>query len=171
MFVLHGALFLELKTDGVIRQRAGRIARLIWLPVTVLILLLVAYSSSQTDLFSRLNVVNVAGLVAAVLALLTAGYGIWRQRYGLAFLGTSVTILGVAALIFATLFPRVLPSSLGSAFDLTIYNASSNTYSLQVMSVVALTLVPVVLLYQGWSYWVFRKRLTEKNEGKSGFEY
>jgi len=163
LFLLHGALFLELKTEGVIRERVSRIARMLWLPVVVIVLAFVGLSASQTDLFNRLNPVNVGGVIAAVVALLVAGLGIWRKRYGLAFAGSGVTILGVAAVIFATLFPRVMPSSLGAQFDLTIYNASSSPYSLQVMSVVALTLVPIILLYQGWSYWVFRKRLTAKN--------
>jgi cytochrome d ubiquinol oxidase subunit II len=66
-------------------------------------------------------------------------------------------------LLFGTLFPRVLPSTLNAAYDLTIYNASSSQYTLQVMSVIALTLVPIVLAYQAWTYWVFRKRLTSKS--------
>jgi cytochrome d ubiquinol oxidase subunit II len=164
LFILHGALFMELKIDGVIRQRVSRVARLFWLPVTVLALAFVAFSASQTDLFSRLNVVNVLGLVAAVGGLLLAGYGIWQKRYGIGFIGSSLAILGVSGIIFGTLFPRVMPSSLGEAFDLTIYNASSSAYSLQVMSVIGLTLVPVILLYQGWSYWVFRKRVTDKTQ-------
>ncbi len=163
IFILHGALFLELKTDDLIRQRVQRVARLIWLPVVVLTLLFVALSSSNTDMFSRLNPANVGGLVIAVLALLFVGYSIWRQQYGRAFLGTGITILAVAAILFGTLFPRVMPSSLDPAFDLTIYNASSSQYTLQVMSVIALTLVPIVLAYQAWSYWVFRKRLTQKS--------
>lgn len=161
LFILHGALFLELKTDGVVRERVRRTARRFWLPVTVLALAFVAFSAFETDILSRLNVVNIAGLVIAVGALLATGYSIFQQRYGRAFLGTALTILGVVALIFGTLFPRVMPSSLG--FDLTIYNASSSAYTLQVMTVIALTLVPIVLAYQGWSYWVFRKRLTSES--------
>ncbi len=164
LFILHGALFMELKIEGVIRERVSRVARLFWLPVTVLVLAFVVFSASQTDLFSRLNVVNVAGLVVAVAGLLLSGYGIWQKRYGLGFVGSSAAILGISTTIFGTLFPRVMPSSLGAAYDLTIYNASSSPYSLQVMSVIALTMVPIVLLYQGWSYWVFRKRVTAKTQ-------
>ncbi|MBN8595577.1 MAG: cytochrome d ubiquinol oxidase subunit II [Anaerolineae bacterium] len=161
LFILHGALFLELKTDGVVQERVRRTARRFWLPVTVLAVVFVAFSAFETDILSRLNVVNIAGLVVAVGALLATGYSIFQQRYGRAFLGTGLTILGVVALIFGTLFPRVMPSSLG--FDLTIYNASSSAYTLQVMTAIALTLVPIVLAYQGWSYWVFRKRLTSES--------
>ncbi len=164
LFLLHGALFIELKSSGVIRERVRRIARRLWLPVTVIVLAFVAYTAAETDLLTRLNALNIGGLVAAVLALLLAGFGVWRGRYGLAFTGTGITIIGIAVVIFATLFPRVLPSSLDPAFDLTIYNASSSAYSLQVMSVIGLTLVPIILIYQGWSYWVFRKRLTGANK-------
>jgi len=161
LFILHGALFLELKTDGVIQQRVGQIARRFWLPVTLLAVVFVILSAFETDILQRLNVVNVLGLVIAVAALLGTGYFIFKANYGRAFLGTGLTVVGIVALIFGTLFPRVMPSTLG--FDLTIYNASSSAYTLQVMSVIALTLVPVVLLYQAWTYWVFRKRLTTES--------
>ncbi|MCC6613429.1 MAG: cytochrome d ubiquinol oxidase subunit II [Anaerolineae bacterium] len=165
LFILHGALFLELKTDGVIRERVSKIARRAWLPVTLLAVLFVVLSVFETDILEHLNVANVAGLVIAVGALLFTGYSIFQQRFGRAFFGTGLTVVGVVALIFGTLFPRVMPSTLG--FDLTIYNASSSQYTLQVMTVIALTVVPIVLAYQAWTYWVFRKRLTLK----SHFEY
>lgn len=158
LFIVHGALFLEMKTEGDIRARAARVAQLVWLPLTVLAVVFVGLSLFETDFLDRLNVVNVLGLGAAVGGLLTTGYFVFQARFGRAFLGTGLTIVGVVALIFGTLFPRVMPSTLG--FDLTIYNASSSEYTLQVMTVIALTLVPIVLAYQAWSYWVFRKRLT-----------
>jgi len=108
-------------------------------------------------------VVKVAALGLAIIALLAAITMIYRQRYGLAFIGTGITIIATVVLLFATLFPRVMPSSLGVAYDLTIYNSSSSQYTLTVMTIVALTLVPIVLAYQAWSYWVFRKRLTAES--------
>lgn len=158
LFILHGALFLEIKINGVIQQRVGKAARRLWLPVTLIAVVFVALSAFETDILQRLNVVNVLGVLIAVIALLATGYFIFQARYGRAFLGTGLTVVGVVALIFGTLFPRVMPSTLG--FDLTIYNASSSPYTLQVMTVIALTLVPLVLAYQAWTYWVFRKRLT-----------
>ncbi|MBX3061875.1 MAG: cytochrome d ubiquinol oxidase subunit II [Anaerolineae bacterium] len=160
VFTLHGGLFLELKTDGEVRQRVQRYSRLLWLPVTVIALAFVAFSAAQTDMFNRLNVLTVLGLLAAVAGLLFTGAMIFSQRYGRAFIGTAVTLVGTVMLVFWTLFPRVMPSTLGANFDLTIYNASSSQYTLGVMTVIALTLVPVVLLYQAWTYHVFRKRLT-----------
>jgi cytochrome d ubiquinol oxidase subunit II len=161
LFILHGALFLQLKTDGVIQERAERLARRFWLPVTLLAVVFVAFSAFETDILKHVNVVNVLGLVVAVAALMGTGYSIFHARYGRAFVGTGLTVVGVVALIFGTLFPRVMPSTLG--FDLTIYNASSSTYTLQVMTVIALTVVPIVLAYQVWTYWVFRKRLTTES--------
>lgn len=163
LFTLHGALFLELKTDGVIRERVQRIARLLWLPVTVIALLFVGYSYFETDMFANLNALKVVGLFAAVAGLLFTGAMIFTRHFGRAFIGTAVTLIGTITLVFSTLFPRVLPSTLGDAFDLTIYNASSSQYTLSVMTVIALTLVPIVLAYQAWTYWVFRKRLTTQS--------
>jgi cytochrome d ubiquinol oxidase subunit II len=163
LFILHGALFLELKTDGVVRQRVQQVVRTAWVPVLVLILAFVAFSATQTTMFAPLSAVKLIPLAVAVVALVVAIITILSKRYGLAFIGTSVTTVATVALVFATLFPRVLPSTLNAAYDLTIYNASSSQYTLQVMSVIALTLVPIVLAYQAWTYWVFRKRLTSKS--------
>ena len=163
LFILHGALFLALKTTDTVQNRAGQIARRMWLPVVGMAVAFLILSLFQTDILTRLNFVNIGGVLLAVAGLLIAGYAILlRKRYGLAFVNTGVAIVGVVALIFGTLFPRVMPSTLG--FDLTIYNASSSAYTLQVMSIIALTLVPVVLAYQAWSYWIFRKRLTAESK-------
>jgi cytochrome bd ubiquinol oxidase subunit II len=160
IFILYGALFLQLKTEGAVRERVERIARVAWAPVLVLVLAFVGFSAFQTDMFATLSVVKIAALLVAVVALVGAIVAILVKRYGLAFIGTGVAILGTVVLLFGTLFPRVMPSSLGAANDLTIYNASSSPYTLQVMTIVALTLVPIVLAYQAWTYWVFRKRIT-----------
>ena len=163
LFTLHGALFLELKVDGVVRERVASIARKLWLPVTILALAFVGYSALETDLFTNLTILRIVGLVAAVAGLLFTGAMIFQGRYGRAFLGTAITIIGTVTLVFWTLFPRVMPSTLGDQLDLTIYNASSSQYTLSVMTVIALTLVPIVIAYQAWTYRVFRKRLTTES--------
>lgn len=160
LFTLHGALFLSLKTDGIILERVQSMLSRLWMPVVALVLAFVGFSVLETDLFVGLNLVQGIALVTAVLALLVAGWMIAQGRVGMAFIGTGLTLAGTVAFLFGGLFPRVMPSSLGSQFDLTIYNAASSPYTLQIMSIVALIFVPIVLAYQGWSYWVFRHRVT-----------
>jgi cytochrome bd ubiquinol oxidase subunit II len=163
LFILHGGLFLSMKTEGVILERVQSFVRRLWLPVVVLVLLFVGFSLTETDLFDGFTLIQGIGLVAAVAALLSAGWMIYQQKYSYGFIGTGITIVGTVMFLFGGLFPRVMPSSLGEQFDLTIYNASSSEYTLQVMTVVALMFVPIVLLYQGWTYWVFRQRLTSES--------
>lgn len=160
LFLLHGALFLEMKTDGVLQERAARIARGLWLPVIVLALAFVAYSYFETTMFDGLNAFKILGLAGAVLGLVFAAAMIMAKRYGRAFMGTGVAAISVVVLLFATLFPNVMISSTDTAYNITLEQAASSPYTLQVMSVIALTLVPIVLAYQAWSYWVFRKRVT-----------
>jgi cytochrome d ubiquinol oxidase subunit II len=83
-----------------------------------------------------------------------------KRREGWSFIFSAATIATFVSTLFFALYPRVMPSSLGSQFDLTITNASSTDYTLKVMTVVALVMTPIVLVYQGWTYWVFRKRVS-----------
>jgi cytochrome d ubiquinol oxidase subunit II len=163
LFALHGGLFLSLKTDGPVRQRAESMVKKLWVPVVVVTVAFVGFSFIATDMFASVNPVQLVGLGVAVVALLSASFFITKRHFGRGFIGTGLTVLGVVAWLFGGLFPRVMPSSLGAEFDLTIYNAASSPYTLQVMTVVALIFVPLVLLYQGWTYYVFRERVTSES--------
>jgi cytochrome d ubiquinol oxidase subunit II len=156
---LHGALFLSLKTKGELVTRAHAAASRIWLPSVVLVFALVIASYFATDMFSRLGLNPGPVPLGAGVALLVAGWLLRRRYHGWAFAMTGLTIALSSITVAMGLYPRVMVSSLNPAWSLTIYNASSSPYTLQVMSIVALILVPIVLLYQGWSYWVFRKRI------------
>lgn len=161
LFTLHGALFLQLKADGVIRERAHSAARMFWLPVTLLAVVFVGLSFIETDIFDSPGVFTVIGVLGAVAGLLGTGYMIFIKKSEMyAFIATGITILFVVMMVFGGLYPRVMPSSIDSAYDLTIDNASSSDYTLQVMTVIALTFVPLVLAYQAWTYYIFRKRVT-----------
>ena len=159
MFLLHGAIFLSLRTEGEIQARAYRAADRIWLPAVVLVLLFVVVGYFTTDVFVRLGIDPGIAPLGAGAALLMAGWFIKHQRAGWAFLMTGLTIILSTLTIFLGLFPRVMISSLNPAWNLTIYNASSSPYTLTVMSWVGITFVPIVLLYQGWNYWIFRHRI------------
>jgi cytochrome d ubiquinol oxidase subunit II len=158
LFALHGAVYLTLRTAGPVAERAGSYARLLWLPTVVLVVCFVAGAYLFTDIFRQpLSALPFAALAA--VALLAVGGLLALGRAGWAFVATGLTIIMATVMVFAGLYPRVLISSLDPAWSLTVYNASSSPYTLSVMTTVALLFVPVVLLYQGWTYWVFRQRV------------
>jgi cytochrome d ubiquinol oxidase subunit II len=130
---------------------------------TVLVFLFVVAGYFMTDAFARLGVDPGIVPIGAGAALLTAGWFVHRGRLGWAFVFNSVTILLSTLTIFMSLYPRVMVSSLNPEWSLTIYNASSSQYTLTVMTIVALIFVPIVLAYQGWTYWVFRKRISKES--------
>jgi cytochrome d ubiquinol oxidase subunit II len=162
VFTLHGASFLALRTEGELQAQARQYARRLWWPTSLVTLAFAVYGYTQTTFF------HGAGVVPGTLPLLAmagfaASYVFIELAYdGWAFAATAFTIFTGALVAFQGLFPRVMPSSLNPAWDLTIYNASSSRLTLTVMLVVALVFVPVVLAYQAWSYWVFRKRVTRQ---------
>ncbi len=155
LFVTHGAVFLALKTRGDIRVRANRLARRLGPPTAVTAVVFLGWT--MVEVSAGAAAVALAG--AAALALL-AGLAANRvRREGWAFTGTAVAIGLVVVALFAALFPNVLPSSLDPAYSLTTANASSTPYTLRIMTWVALVFLPLVMGYQAWSYWVFRKRI------------
>ncbi len=164
MFLLHGALFLNLKTDGELRERALAATRRIGPVTTVLVFLFVFATPFLTDAYARLGVNPGVVPVAGGLTLLAAGWMVRQGRIGGAFVLTSLNIALSVVTIFMALFPRVMVSSLNPDWSLTIYNASSSRYTLGVMSIVALIFVPIVLGYQIWSYWIFRRRISVKSD-------
>ncbi len=159
LFVLHGAIFLTLRTEGEIKERAYRAADRVWLPAVGLVVLYVVVGYFVTDVFWRLGVDPGVAPLCAGGALLSVGWFVKNKHSGWAFTMTGLTILLSTLTIFIGLFPRVMISSLNPAWNLTVYNASSSPYTLTVMSIVALTFVPIVLAYQIWNYWIFRRRL------------
>jgi cytochrome d ubiquinol oxidase subunit II len=164
VFVTHGAVFLNLKSSDPIRSRALGATKLAGPVATVLVFLFVFGTYYWTDAFSRLGVNPGLMPVLALGSLLAAGALIHREHMGWAFVMTCLTLVFSVATIFASLYPRVMVSSLNPAWSLTIYNASSTPYTLAVMSLVALVFVPLVLAYQGWTYWVFRHRITADSQ-------
>lgn len=153
--LVHGAAFLMLKTDGEMRYRARSFATR-WMPVLLLpfVLWVLAVQRTRGEGWTW----AMAGIAAA--AAVVGWLNLRSGREGRGFAALGVFLLAGAVAIFGALYPVVLPSTLDPAWNLTIDNASSSPYTLKVMSIVALIGVPAVLVYQGWSYWVFRKRLS-----------
>ncbi|MCU6709228.1 cytochrome d ubiquinol oxidase subunit II [Paenibacillus sp. J5C_2022] len=160
LFLLHGALFLSLKTEGELRERARKVALRIGKWTSATLLLFVVFSYFETDLFTAKGISPGMVPVLAGMALLSVHFFIKAGRDGWAFIMTGATITLSTITVFMSMYPNVMISSLNEAWNLTIYNASSNAYTLKVMTIVALTTLPFVLAYQAWTYWVFRKRVT-----------
>lgn len=162
IFLLHGANFLNLKLEGELRERVSGFTKKLWIGASVLYIALGIFTYAAG--FWARGIVN-PGIVpiAAVVVLLATGYFINNKMEGWAFIMTALNIVLTQVTFFTMTFPNVMISSTNPAFSLTIYNASSSQYTLTVMSIVALIFVPIVLAYQGWTYYQFRKRIsTEK---------
>ena len=155
LFATHGAVFLALKTDGPLRAGANRLAARLGAATVP--------AAAGFLLWTQLDRGDAAGWVAAAaaaVALLGALLANRAGREGWAFLATAITIVAATASLFRALYPDVLPSTVDSTFSLTVTNAASTPYTLKVMTWVAVAFTPIVLLYQGWTYWVFRQRIT-----------
>ena len=156
LFLFYGAVFIALKTDGPMRDDAFRFARVLSVPAIVLVggfglWTQLAYGKGWTWI----------ALAVAVVALLTAVALMWaHRREGWAFVCTMVVVAAVVVLLFGSLYPNLLPSTLNPDWGVTIYNGSSTPYTLKIMTWASLTLLPLVMIYQGWTYWVFRRRVT-----------
>jgi cytochrome d ubiquinol oxidase subunit II len=153
LFVLHGAVFLALKTSGEIRFRARRVAE-------IAVVAAIAVGGSFLLITQLQHGKPVTWLTAggAAAGLLLAAVANRRGREGWAFIGTGAAIVLAVATLFTALFPDVMPSTLASG-TLTTDNAASSDYTLKIMTWVAAAFTPIVMIYQGWTYWVFRKRI------------
>lgn len=158
LFFTHGVIFVSLKTDGDIRQRARKLGVRAGI---VTIVVAASFLVWTTLAFGTVASAIFAGLAA--IALIGSFLANWRGAERWAF-GLMAATIGIAVLaLFASLFPDVMPASNDAANSLTIENASSSAYTLKVMSWTALIGMPVILLYQGWTYWVFRKRIGRRH--------
>ncbi|MFJ8232663.1 cytochrome d ubiquinol oxidase subunit II [Streptomyces sp. NPDC094448] len=154
LFTFHGAVFAALKTVGDIRGRARALATKLGLLTAVLALGFLGWT--QAD---RGDTASLVAMIVAVVALVAAIGANLAGREGWSFAFSGVTIVAAVAMLFLTLFPNVMPSSLNEAWSLTVTNASSTPYTLKIMTWCAGIAAPLVMLYQGWTYWVFRKRI------------
>ncbi|MFF2651658.1 cytochrome d ubiquinol oxidase subunit II [Streptomyces sp. NPDC058045] len=154
VFTFHGTVFVALKTVGEIRDRARRLASRGGPIAAVLALGFLLWTQAHSG--DRWSLVALVVAVAALAAALGTNL---RGREGWAFACSGLAIAATVAMLFLSLFPDVMPSSLNGSWSLTASNASSSPYTLKIMTWCAGIATPVVLLYQSWTYWVFRKRI------------
>jgi cytochrome d ubiquinol oxidase subunit II len=160
LFAFHGASFLTLRTRGGLCERAGATARRLAIPAAVLVIgyvawtLQVATDRNHKDLYPPVLPAAIA-IAAVVVAAVLAYVG----RNGASFIASAVATVGVVATLFTSLYPRVMVSSSDFSSSLTVSGTASAHYTLAVMTVVALIATPAILVYQGWTYHVFRARV------------
>lgn len=164
--IVHGLQFITLRTVGELQERARSVAKAL-APVTLILLLGFLFIGYQTtDIFTYHGAAWVIVPLLGWVALLLASFLNVRKLDGWAFAMTSFTIILITASVFIGMFPRIMISSISDAYSITIFSGASGAYTLKIMTYFSLTLLPFVLGYQGWSYYVFRKRVK-----KSELEY
>lgn len=154
VFLVHGAVFVGLKTVGDIRDRARTLALKVGVVAATLATAFVVWTATRDGDAA----VWAAGAVA-VLAFVAGLVAAAARREGWAFLGTAVSVAALVTMLFTALFPDVMVSSLDPAWSLTTTSAASTPYTLTILTWVAAAFTPLVIGYQAWSYWVFRRRI------------
>ncbi|GHH70019.1 cytochrome c oxidase assembly protein [Streptomyces sulfonofaciens] len=163
LFTFHGAVFVALKTVGDIRVRARRLAGFAGVVAAVAAIAFLLWTQAGTG-----NGRSLVALVVAVAGLGGALMANARGREGWAFALSGTAIAASVAMLFLALFPEVMPSSLNADWSLTVSNAASSPYTLKIMTWCAGIATPLVLLYQSWTYWVFRKRIGTQHIADTG---
>lgn len=161
VFLFHGAMFLTLKTEAYLILRARNAAVKAGAAAILAYIGCVVLTYANTDLFN--SVPAVIFLLLTGVFFLTAYACAWLKKYAFGFIFNSAAIVSITVAVFTGLFPRLMVSSLQPEWSLTIYNAASTSYTLSIMTAAAFCFVPVVLIYQGWTYWIFRKRVSGKH--------
>jgi len=164
LFTMHGANFLTRKVPDPIAEHAKKAAFTAWIVATVLTVAFVVWTFLATDILTKPGINGLLPAILATAALLVTGWLIRSGKSGWAFITGSLTVVFATLMVFTGLYPRILVSSLDPAWSLTIANAASSPYTLKVMTIVAAVFLPIVLAYQAWSYWIFRKRVEAKPE-------
>jgi len=168
LFLVHGTLWLAVKTEGELHERASRLASLLWLILVLVALTFLGATWFNTRLYDNylknpfffvipialIPILTISALAMVIVYIARASW--WKAWFASCGVIVGVTLFGVAGL-----YPNLLPSSLNPAFNLTIYNSSSSPLTLKIMLGIALTFVPVVLVYQAWAYHLFKEKVGE----------
>ena len=162
LFLVHGALWLTIKTEGELQARAVATARLLWWPLVVVAVVFLGASWFDTPLYANYlaHPVLFLEILVTVAALLGIPFAVARKRYWCAWASSALTIVGATFFGVIGLFPNMFPSRTAPEVSLTAHNAASTPGTLLIMLVVALIFVPIVIAYQAWSYNLFRHKVT-----------
>ena len=163
LFVVHGALWLAIKSDGALQDRAAAAASTLWIVLLVVAVIFLGATWFATPLYNNYFSYPVLFVlpIITVVALLAIRLFIAQQAWWKGWFASSVTIVTATLFGVIGLYPNLYPSSLDPSYSMTIYNSASSTLTLQIMLGVALTFVPIVIAYQAWGYYVLRHKITD----------
>jgi cytochrome d ubiquinol oxidase subunit II len=163
LFTIHGAGYLSIKLAGDLKDKAKALGQKVWIPTLLLAVGFLVWTYLGTDILNNPGVDGLIPALLAAVALLAYGWFIWKGQEGLSFISGGLVILFATTMVFSGLFPRILISTLDPDFSLTIYNSAASPYSLRLFTIVGVILLPIVMLYQGWTYWIFRQRISPES--------
>jgi cytochrome bd ubiquinol oxidase subunit II len=165
IFAVHGAIWLAIKSESDLHDRAASFAANLWVALLVIAVIFLVHTWFATQLYKNYMANPVLFLIplATVAALLVTRLFIGRAQWWKAWFASSATIVLATMFGVVGLFPNLFPSSLNPAYSLTAFNSSSSQLTLTIMLVVALIFVPIVIAYQAWGYYIFREKLSEES--------
>jgi cytochrome d ubiquinol oxidase subunit II len=169
LFLMHGALWLSLKTEGAVQIKAEKIARKLWVPLVLLVILFLAYLQVRRQQLSNGELPAFFPWVVmggTLLPLLALGWLIGKKAWARAWSTTALSIVFVTMGVILAMYPYLVRSSITDGFSATIANSASSPLTLKIMLGVALVFVPLVIFYQAWVYWVFRGKA---QKGETGY--
>lgn len=164
-FLVHGALWLAIRTDGALQQRAIKSAKRIWPVLLIVAVAFLLMSAKSTQLYQNYmkQPIFFAVILATVAGLLGIRFFLQKQAYFKAWFSSALTIAGATFYGIIGLFPNMLPSNINAKYSLTAFNASSSPLTLKIMLIVVLLFIPVVIVYQIWTYNMFKGKVTEED--------
>jgi cytochrome d ubiquinol oxidase subunit II len=164
LFTLHGAGYLGIKISGPLKQKIKDLAAKFWIPVVLLSVIFLVWTFLATDILANPGFDGLIPAILAAVALLLFGYFLRQGREGWTFVSGGAAVLLATIMVFAGLYPDILISTLDPAYNLTVYNSAGSAYSLRLFTIVGAILIPAVLAYQGWTYWIFRERISPDSD-------
>jgi cytochrome d ubiquinol oxidase subunit II len=164
LFILHGATFLGLKTTGDVHERARRIGANVAPISSLVVFVFLLWTYLTANHTGHSGLVPPFLPIVGLLVLMSVGWLVRERLEGWAFVATAIAVMSFFATLFLNLYPRVLVSSVAEKYSLTLQSSASHPYTLKVMTIVAFIFTPFVLIYQAWTYWVFRNRVRRPDQ-------
>ncbi len=165
LFIIHGGLWIKIKTEGDLSIRAANVASRAWYLLLAVAVVFLIYTNYATELYLNYIKNPIWFIVPAIAVISLLGIKIFaaKERFLHAFYSSCITIVTVTFTGVIGLYPNLIPSSIDKAFSLTIFNSSSSPYTLKIMTIVAFIFVPIVIAYQIWVYWIFRRSISAED--------